>query len=214
MLSLHPSPLALFFLSLSLSLPFPLLVNHGLQLNVSLQNDPAFPSTTPSPFPPNIDPPIPVDVDVLRSIDDDDGNGKHYLVGNITFLCETNHSQGDMYFKYTFSDGDSEPYTNADSMTHVYESAGIYNYTVDAVAIDEKGSKAFHAVHSGQINVLGTYSVFSIYIVVMYNFRIRTGTPTYWTTVFNVWVYSFVYFLNLSKTLGNVSSERYSGELD
>lgn len=128
--------------------------NSGLQLNVSLQNDPLVPSITPFPFPPNhIDP---VDVDALRSVYDGSSDGKHYLVGNITFICETNHTEeNSIYFKYSFGDEYSEPYTNADNITHIYASAGVYNYTVDAVAIAHRDSKAYHAKHRGEISVLG-----------------------------------------------------------
>ena len=156
-----------FFLSFSLSLSLSLSLspspspsrlyseNYGLELNVSLQNDPIVPSITPFPFPPNhIDPPAPIDVDMLSSIYDGGSDGNYYLVGNITFICETNHTEGNMYFKYSFGDGDSEPYTNADNITHLYTSAGVYNYSVDAVAI-KRDSKAVHAAHNGQISVLG-----------------------------------------------------------
>ena len=121
---------------------------------MSLLNDPLTPSITPFP-PSNVDPSVPHDIDVLRSIYDGSGDRKYYLVGNITFFCETNHSEGDMYFKYSFGDRNREPYTNADNITHIYKSAGNYNYTVDAVAINRKGSWAFHAAHNGHINVLG-----------------------------------------------------------
>ena len=147
------SPLPPLFISLALSFFYS--ENYGLELNVSLQNDPIVPSITPFPFPPNhIDPPAPIDVDVLRSVYDGGSDGNYYLVGNITFVCETNHTEGNMYFKYSFGDGDSEPYTSADNITHIYTSAGVYNYSVDAVAI-KRDSRAVHAAHSGQISILG-----------------------------------------------------------
>ena len=59
-----------------------------------------------------------------------------------------------MYFKYSFGDDHSEPYSNADNITHVYANAGVYSYSVDAIAIN-RDSKAFHAAHRGQISVLG-----------------------------------------------------------
>lgn len=145
-------------LSCPLSPSLLLTENFGLQLNVSLQNDPVVPSITPFPFPPNhIDPP---EVDVVQSIYDGSSDGKHYLVGNITFICETNHTEESIYFKYSFGDNYSEPYTNVDNVTHVYASAGVYNYTVDAVAITKRDSKAFHATHSGEISVLGEITLF------------------------------------------------------
>ena len=137
--------------------------NSGLQLNVSLQNDPIAPSITPFPFPPNhVDPPVPADVDVLQSVYDGNGDGKHYLVGNITFICETNHTEENIYFKYNFGDDYNEPYTNAENITHIYANPGLYNYTVDAIAITKQDSNAYHATHSGEISILGKTTYFLI----------------------------------------------------
>ena len=120
----------------------------GLNLNVSLYNDPASPSTMPAPFPPNNFVPS-IDIDNFNS-----NNEKYYLVGNITFSCMTNRIDDMTYFKYKFGDGMTEPYSLSSDITHTYGSAGVYNYTVDAVAIN-KHSKAFHDAHCGQIKVLG-----------------------------------------------------------
>lgn len=132
---------------------FPFAENAGLELTVSLTNDPKAPSIAPAPFPPhNFDPSIPIDI--LTSTNSN--NGDCYLIGNITFVCKTNQTEAEMdtvYFKYSFNDGNNEPYTTSHNVTHSYDEVGVYNYTVDAVA--KNGSKAFHAAHSGQIHVLG-----------------------------------------------------------
>lgn len=124
--------------------------NRGLKLFVSLHNDPAEPSIIPAHLcPNNFDPSSDID-NIFES-----NKEKYYLVGNITFSCMTNRSNDTLYFKYKFGDGETEPYTlSSDFTTHTYGKAGVYNYTVDAVAVTES-SKAFHAAHSGQIRVLG-----------------------------------------------------------
>ena len=119
-------------------------------MNVSLHNNPPATSVKPAPNSPNsFDPSIDVDI-VLKS-----NKEKYYAVGNITFSCVTNRTEDTMYFKYSFGDGMSEPYTLSGNITHTYLVPGFYNYTVDAVAVSQESSKAFHAVHRGHISVLG-----------------------------------------------------------
>ena len=123
--------------------------NAGLKLSVSIHNDPAELSIMPSPIPPNnFDPSIDID-NVFES-----NKEKYYLVGNITFFCLTNRTKDTIYFKYRFGDGETEPYSFIGNFTHTYGTPGVYNYSVDAVAVNEN-SKAFHAAHRGQIKVLG-----------------------------------------------------------
>ena len=126
--------------------------NHGLDLNVTVHNDPTSSSIQPAPFYPNdVDPSIPVDI--FTSTGDD--KGTYFAVGNVTLSCMTNRTDDTMYFKYTFSDGMNEPYANVSNVIHTYHEPGVYNYTVDAISINPKGDKAFHAKFDGQIDVLG-----------------------------------------------------------
>ena len=123
--------------------------NSGLELDVNLKNDPAPPSVNPAPFTPSdIDPSI--DVDFLS-----DQYLKSYAVGSITFTCLTNRSRATKYFKYDFGDGESEPYTQDGNFTHDYSEEGVYEYTVDAVALSSGGSRGFHASHGRRIHIMG-----------------------------------------------------------
>ena len=127
--------------------------NSGLDLNVSLKNNPPTPSVNPVPFPP--DPSIDVDFLSEGFVRD----GKIYPIGNITFTCLTNRTTATTYYKYSFGDEESEPYTQDGNLTHEYSKVGVYEYVVDAVALTGRGNRGFHAAHTGHIYIMGKLEV-------------------------------------------------------
>lgn len=110
-----------------------------------------------------MDPSIPVDI--LTS--NYDKNDRLYPIGNISFACSTNRTEDTTYFKYDFGDGTSEPYSHEENAAHMYMEAGTYKYSVDAVALVNEGSQAYHADHRGKIHVLGIcigyYDLYKLY---------------------------------------------------
>ena len=85
-----------------------------------------------------------------------------FTVGCITFLPNVSLTRfnkshiKEVYYSYDFEDGYTEPYSTEPNMTHCYNEPGVYEYSVNAIAVVWE-IKSFHTNLSDYIELHGEF---------------------------------------------------------